>query len=79
MSKTDTTHRFQQNGDKSLYRISSVNYTEMTARVIMNMIVHDTRGGVYSHRLSYLEMESAKRRRLFYYGKSGNENYIEGI
>ena len=60
MSKTDTTHRFQQNGDKSLYRISSVNYTEMTARVIMSMIVHDTRGGVYSHRLSYLSSEVRK-------------------
>ena len=60
MSKTDTTHRFQQNGDKSLYRISSVNYTEMTARVIMSMIVHDTRGGVYSHRLSYLSSKVRK-------------------
>ena len=60
MSKTDTTHRFQQNGDKSLYRISSVNYTEMTARVIVSMIVHDTRGGVYSHRLSYLSSKVRK-------------------
>ncbi len=38
----------------------------------------DTHGEVYSHHLSYFDLKSAKRRRLFY-GKSGNENHIESL
>ncbi len=38
----------------------------------------DTHGRVYSHRLSYLERK-VRKGGDFFYGKSGNENYIESL
>ena len=63
-------------GDKSLYKVrmptehigrddvKNANFWIKGVRLWW-CEMHDTHGRVYSHRLSYLEMESAKRRRLF--------------
>jgi hypothetical protein len=44
--------------------------------------LHDTPGVVCSHRLSYKSDSSLAKVRKggdFFYGKSGNENHIEGL
>ena len=38
----------------------------------------DTHGNVYSHRLSYL-VYKVRKGGDFFYGKSSNENHIEGV
>ena len=38
----------------------------------------DTPGTVYSHRLSYFQKKCEKEA-TFFYGKSGNENHVEGV
>ena len=40
--------------------------------------IRDTHGSVYSHRLSYLN-QKVRKGGDFFYGKSGDENYIEGV
>ena len=64
-------------GDKSLYRQKF-----LQARVVENgcraLKVRDTPGSVYSHRLSYLDQQ-VRKGGDFFYGKSGNENHIEGL
>ena len=37
----------------------------------------DTPGTVYSHRLSYFK--KVRKGGDFFYGKSGNENHVEGV
>ena len=38
----------------------------------------DTPGTVYSHRLSYFQ-KKVRKGGDFFYGKSGNENHVEGV
>ena len=41
-------------------------------------VCKDTHENVYSHRLSYLVLK-VRKGGDFFYGKSGNENYIKGV
>ena len=71
-----------ETGDKSLYNRKRPPEVETTCgsdnSAGQNGRKQDTHGEVYSHRLSYLETK-VRKGGDFFYGKSGNENHIEGV
>ena len=61
--------------DKSLYKRRAPDFK--TKDGLLWGFQEDTHGTVYSHRLSYFK--KVRKGGDFFYGKSGNENHVEGV